>query len=468
MIETKQAVARGISCALRIWLAVTGLAAASSLLLYVSCGVKGLALLIQVGPLSIAEQTLSCVAITWLAWGIALLLLNNPAIRDQQGVAIICSVLLLLLYVNFLRERIHYADVDDYVRAAFNLHDGQPFHSRYLYPPLLATLCQPFLPLGAHGVSAVFWLANLVSLVAFFWLLSALLGCYGFGRRLALALAFLFMVVNVPILRTLGYVQINLHVVNLILLALLLFPKHRIVSALALALAVHLKASPLVLALPFFLTRDRTWGVSFLAWLIGLAGVTFCFYGGAPFMAFSDNIRNVYGANGICFRENSVDSLIRSAGYVVGMEASAMVLFFKVPVILGLLCGVGYTMRKATFSFGSEGRSAILNSIPILCVLMVFASPLVWEHHLVFLAVPFLVVIKKLNTPAAWMWYSFAYLLAFLVPTFDFYPWSFGHLVSAVIVTLLMLRFCRESDAAWVATAGSRMDALFCGETEGR
>jgi len=444
-------------------MAVTGLVAVSSLALYAGRGVKGLELLVQRGPLSIAEQTLACVAITWLAWGIALVLLKNPQIRAEHGAAIVCSVVLLLLYVNILRERMHYADVGDYIRAAYNLHDGQPFHNRYLYPPLLATLCQPLLPLGTKGMAAAFWLANLVSLVAFFWLLCALLERYGFGRRLALSFVFLFMVVNVPILRTLGYVQINLHVINLILLALLLFPRHRIVSALMLALAVHLKASPLVLAIPFIGVRDKAWGVSFLSGLIGLTGLTFCFYGWAPFAAFLDNTCHIYAANGICFRENSVDSMIRSTGYVLGTDASVLVPYFKIPILLAILCGVGYMMRKAAFSMRADTQAAILNGIPALFVLMVFASPLVWEHHLVFLAVPFLVVTKKLNTPAAWMWYSFAYLLAFLVPAFDFYPWSFGRLISSGILMILMVRFCRARDADWFTVLGDWLDALFGG-----
>lgn len=460
MNGTEDPLERGLACALRAWVAATGLVLTCSAACYACWGLKGLALLIQRGPLSIAEQTLACVAVTWLVWGVALALLKNPRIRTQHGAAIVCSVVLLFLYVNILRERIHYADVGDYVRAAFDLHAGRPFHSRYLYPPLLATLCQPLLPLGARGVAAVFWLADLVSLVAFFWLMCAFLGLFGFGRRLALALVFLFMVVNVPILRTLGYVQINLHVVNLILLAVLLFPRHRIISALALALAVQLKVTPLVLAIPFFWVKDKVWGVSFFAGLVGLAGVTFSFYGWAPFESFIENTCHIYQANGICFRENSVDSLIRSTGYLLGGDASCLVLFFKVPMLLALFGSAVFAIRHATFVAGAQARSAISNGMPALCVLMVFASPLVWEHHLVFLAIPFLVLTKKLETAGAWVWYSFAYLLAFLMPTFDFYPWSFGHLISGGILVVLLFRFCRARDAAWFSTLDGRIDAL--------
>ncbi|HNX35833.1 MAG TPA: glycosyltransferase family 87 protein [Kiritimatiellia bacterium] len=451
----------GWNCAWRVWLALTGLVAVSCLAIYLHAGMTGLSALVQSGPLSIVAQTAACVAVSWSAWGIGLALLRSPRIRVEHGVAIACSFVLLLLYVNFLRERIHYADVDDYVKAAFNLRDGTPFHVRYIYPPLLATLCQPFLPLGAHGVAALFWSANLVSLVAFFWLLCAALERYGFGRRLAEGLAFLFLVVNVPVLRTLGYVQINLHVLNLILLAFLLFPRHRIVSALALALAVHLKVSPLLLAVPFICVRDKRWITAFLAGLVGLAGLTSVFYGWAPFASFLANASHIYAANGICFRENSIDSLIRGAGVLAGTDTGALVPYVKVPFLVFFLGCAGYTMRRVTYVERADAGAGVLNGLPAWSAVMVLASPLIWEHHLVFLAIPFFAVAKKMRMPSEWVAYSLAYLLTFLLPTFDFYPWSFGRLFSAAVLMVLMVRSCRAADAEWVARAGQRVDAFF-------
>jgi len=433
--------------ALRFWMAITVFISISTLALYAFFGSKGLFLLIQKGPISITEQTFACVGIAWLSWGIALVLLKNPRLRSEHGVAIVCSVFILLLYVNILRERTLYGDVGDYVRAAFDLQGGRPFHNRYIYPPLLATLCQPLLPLGKVALQAALWFANILSLMAFFWLLRAVLVQYGFGRRLSLWLVVIFMVVNVPIIRTLGYVQINLHVVNLIMLTLLLFPHHRILSALTLAVAVHLKAAPLILAFPFFWERDKKWIMSFLAGLIGLAGLTYVFYGWTPFAAFLHNAGNIYSANEICFRENSVDSLIRSTAFLLGVDSSSIVILFKTPILVLIFVTAVYNMRHVTFSVRKETGQDVLNSIPALLVLMVLASPLVWEHHPVFLAIPFLLITKKLNTPYLWIWYCFAYLLEFLMPTFDFYPWSYGRLISPIILIILMLRVCRQRDA---------------------
>ncbi len=59
---------------------------------------------------------------------------------------------------------------------------------------------------------------------------------------------------------------------------------------------------------------------------------------------------------------------------------------------------------------------------------------MVWEHHGVFVALSFLVMLKRLETPHEWLWFGLAYLLEFLLPTFDFYPWSFGRLIAPMLI----------------------------------
>ena len=90
----------------------------------------------------------------------------------------------------------------------------------------------------------------------------------------------------------------------------------------------------------------------------------------------------------------------------------------------------------------------MLNAIPPLFILMTLAAPVVWEHHGVFMALPFLVMLKRLETPHEWLWFGFAYLLEFLLPTFDFYPWSFGRLVAPMLILWQIWRLAdRKGDA---------------------
>ena len=49
-------------------------------------------------------------------------------------------------------------------------------------------------------------------------------------------------------------------------------------------------------------------------------------------------------------------------------------------------------------------------------------------------------MLKRLDTPHEWLWFGFAYLLEFLLPTFDFFPWSFGRLAAPLIILWQMWR----------------------------
>ncbi|MGE5775069.1 MAG: hypothetical protein ACM33V_02555, partial [Chloroflexota bacterium] len=69
---------------------------------------------------------------------------------------------------------------------------------------------------------------------------------------------------------------------------------------------------------------------------------------------------------------------------------------------------------------------------------MTLLSPLVWEHHALFLTLPFLLLLKKLESPAEWIYYGVAYLLVFLIPVFDYFPWSYGRLPGILILLFLL------------------------------
>jgi hypothetical protein len=100
-------------------------------------------------------------------------------------------------------------------------------------------------------------------------------------------------------------------------------------------------------------------------------------------------------------------------------------------------------VRRGTFAAGTSQRAAVFNAMPALLVLMVMVSPVIWEHHPVFLALSY-VAIATVLTPADWPLFGLAYFLEFLMPTFDFYPWSYGRLVSPLI--LLFLAWRRRAD----------------------
>ena len=174
--------------------------------------------------------------------------------------------------MSILRERFRYGDYHYYLEAATALANGQPLPDSYLYLPLWATLLQFLVPLGDQGFMIILWIVNILALAAFYFLLVTVLQRYGFSNHLAVVITVLFLLINTPLMRTLGFIQVNLLTLDLILLSILVYPKNEFLSALALALAVHLKTSPAVLVLAFLLEFNWRWliwfAVSFLA--IGL------------------------------------------------------------------------------------------------------------------------------------------------------------------------------------------------------
>jgi hypothetical protein len=406
--------------------------------------------LVQVGPASGLKLTYSALGLVWLASGLVLALFRRPAYRARHGLVTICCFLTLVLYANLLRERSEYPDTGDYMQAAFELAEGQPLHERYIYPPLVAASLELLVPFGRGGMRLALWTGNVLAVAAFAGLVALTLARYGFERRVAAGLALVFVAINVPVLRTLVYGQVNLHVANLILLALLAYPRLPVWSALALALAVHLKTSPIVLVLPFVTERNWRWAAAFAAWLAAVAGVIYAAHGVQPFLDFLRNARGVYEWTDLSFRENSIDTFLRSTAALVGgpfslVEQPPVRLVAKASVLALALAAFGVAIRRGAFVTRSAAGSHVFNGWPALAVLMVLASPLVWEHHPVFTALPFLVITQRLQTPGEWAAFSLAYCFVYWLPTFDFYPWSFGRLAGLLILLVLLLRISGRS-----------------------
>ncbi len=61
-----------------------------------------------------------------------------------------------------------------------------------------------------------------------------------------------------------------------------------------------------------------------------------------------------------------------------------------------------------------------------------------------YLALSFLLLLKRLETPNEWIWFGFAYFLEFVLPTFDFFPWSYGRLIAPLIILWLMWRATKK------------------------
>ncbi len=423
--------------AFQIWVVVTILVIISLIVIYLRNGMDGINLFIQQWPLSNLEITLASTSLTWILFGSLIYLLANEKINQQNVWIVAGFFLVLFVYLNIFRERFRYGDYHYYLEAATALANGQTLPDTYLYLPLWATLIQFLVPLGDSGVLTVLWILNIIALSTFYFLLIQILQRYNFSQNLSVVITILFLLINVPLLKTLGFVQVNLLVMDLILLSLLTYPKNNFLSALTLALAIHLKTSPAVLVLAFLLEFNWKW----LAWfaftfiLIGLFPIAI--NGTSPYFDYINNAFLLTQIPDTNFHDTSFDSFLRFLNPFFGIhieQTRIIVLILKVLLLTTTLFVMYKNIQQKSFS----PENKILNAVPSLFILMTLASPIVWDHHGIFTSLSFLLLLKRIDNPNHWLIFAFAYFLEFMLPSFDFFPWSYGRLFAPLAVLWLL------------------------------
>ena len=421
------------------WILVTVLSICAVVGLYFLLGLSWQTMPIQPGPHSDLRLTFLSVAVVWVLGGGCLFLLQKGIINSRNAVDFGCFLLVALLYIGILRERTAYGDVQDYVLAAVNLVHGEPLHARYVYPPLWGFLLSYLLVFGERIVFDVCWLLNYFALLLNFYLLRRVLIVYGYPSVWASIVVALFMCVNVPLLRTLGFVQINLHVLNAILASLVFYRKHSAWSAAALSLAGFLKFSPFVLAVAFVWRRDWRWMGWFLGWCVVIGVLPILQFGISPYGNFITNVGQIHDANGIQFRDFSFDSFFRTLWVLCGLRTDSWLIWTMLAKVglIGICGHIFFRVIKYRVFVQAE-ESAMLNALPLLLVFMTLFSPLIWPHHGIFLAIPFLVLLKWVPDVQLAMILGGAYALVFVMPVFDVFPLSHARLVGAGLLLYLM------------------------------
>jgi hypothetical protein len=441
--------------AFRAWVAFTFLVIASLIAIYLRNGMDGINLFIQEWPLSNLAVTLASTSLNWLLAGALLYLLANDKINKSNLWLTAGFFLVMFVYLGILRERLRYGDYHYYLEAAAALANGQSLPDTYLYLPLWATLLRFLIPLGDQGFMIVLWLVNILALSTFYFLLPQILQRYNFSQHLSILITVLFLLVNTPLMRTLGFIQVNLLTLDLILLSLLVYPKNTFLSALALALAVHLKTSPAVIMLAFLLEFNWRWmlwfGVSFLG--IGLFPAVL--YGADIYLQFVNNTIALAQIPDTNFHDTSFDSFLRFLNPFFGIQIETtriMALGAKVLLLIATLYTMAQNIREKSFS--KENRP--LNAAPALFIFMTLGSPIVWDHHGIFTALAFLLLLKRIQTPSHWMIFLAAYFFEFIQPSFDFFPWSYGRLLAPMIILWLMYATRKNEEPSSFITSANQ------------
>jgi hypothetical protein len=452
---------RAIRNAVLFWTGITCLVIFQFVWVYSRHGLAGFQAFMQEAPYTHIPITLASVAIAWLLTGFLLWLIFTERITKANALTWTGFYIVAFLYLNVLRERVRYGDIDYYTQAAFALIKNQPLPDFYLYPPLWATLLSFLAALGEEGILLIAWIANVVSLFLFYFLLHRILEHYQFKPNAAALTTTLFMLVNMPILRTLMYVQVNFHVMNLIFLSILFHKDRVFLSALTLALAVHFKASPAVLVLAFLLEFNWKWLAWFAINMVLIAVFTIAFYGISPYFDFINNLILLNAPHALSMHDSSFDSAIGTTLAYFRADFSVIRILVYAAKGVSVLVALYLCVRPPAFFSNGDSKAGLYNSIIPLFVAMTVASPLVWEHHGIFLTMPFLLLLRKIESPAQWILYGTVYLLVFLTPTFDYFPWSYARLPGILILLALLWMTRNRSDNTFFAAFNAWAESLF-------
>ena len=146
------------------------------------------------------------------------------------------------------------------------------------------------------------------------------------------------------------YVQVNFHVMNFILLSILFYRRSTpslaggsmdkdrpFLSALMLALAVHFKASPVVLVLAFLLEFNWKWLLWFAVNMIMIAGFTIAIYGMSPYFDFINNFLFISAPHGLSLHDSSFDSAIgMTLSYIRADAATIRILVLLAKAVIAM------------------------------------------------------------------------------------------------------------------------------------
>lgn len=390
----------------------------------------------------------------------------------QKQAPLLLALLVFFHYLALLRQHAARSwDYTCYERAAQAIVQGvNPYGDCYIYFPTPAQALAWLYQAAAYGVSLVATssatqVAQLWDLVFYLYeatqfmqLILAFALCYGLARRLGLEaqragvlIAGLFLFNN-PLLATLKHNQVNLWVLNSILLALLWAPRAPILSGLAVALGGHIKLYPLILLLPWTLTRH--WR-ALVATGVGMIGLVLIQTNGGrdwqlwqAFLAFADSF-----PQGSFFRDNSLHSLVyNTLGHLQWLAGDASYnvneqLVGRIVLVLTGLCGLAYLWRfvqrerRASNPVGQIGRSPAeqrtltnLGHSMDAIALGLLISPVVWEHHYL-LALPLVIWALASQSKVERLWLvALSAFLIFVLPTFDIFPLSYHRLAGLLLL----------------------------------
>jgi hypothetical protein len=286
-----------------------------------------------------------------------------------------------------------YFDTAERLRQGLPLYDarysfadrGSDFELQYLYPPALAALLAPLVPLSADVVFLI-WQAGIVaSLVAAALMLARFIRTLNPVKPSPEAsLLFLLLALWPPTLDGILWGQVNAYILVLLIGVVYATARSALRSAgFLLGIAIAIKATPAILVIPLLVNKQ--WRA--LLWTalgIMTAHLPLCLYPHG-LQAVPDFIRTT--------GEIAVGDVVNDPFYDYSLRR-VVTFFVDVPSVvftgLAAVVSVAYLAVVAAYvraSLNSNDHAGPLRGLELLLGIpvMIIISPLVWNHHLIWL-----------------------------------------------------------------------------------
>jgi hypothetical protein len=398
----------------------------------------------------------ACAGFAFLA--LAVLAARRHRHRLQVLLPLACVLLVGIMTMPFVRQAggVPSWDFRCYYEAGMSVRHGadiyQPQSGGWLYRyfPLLATVFSAAEMLPASGrLSATYTLwgiANCWAVLIYMLLLTAVLRSYRVSGPYLWPVMAAAMICNVPLQRTLSFSQVNLHVMNLILGLALLRATRPFAAGGLLGAAALLKTSPALLLVSAVAARNWRIVAGFAVGGAALAGGSMAVVGVKPWWDYF-HAAAVMHSEGI-YRDNSLQSLFLAVGTHLGMaqDSPGLMLAGKLAALaaaLGLIWLALQPRWRAVF-VGPDG-DFVLGSLPLLLLAMVVGSPMIWEHHWLFLQLPLLLLVVRAWETRYALSALFIYGIVFLMPIFDSLPLSYHRLAALAWWLVVVWRMSKEA-----------------------
>lgn len=370
---------------------------------------------------------------------------TQPASRtDLLWLAAPFVVILPVLY-QYAEYPVRSWDYDCYQIAAEKIVAGEsPYFGFYLYPPLLAWVMSVLNRVFGNPETVFF---------SYQYLQLILVGCTAFQMRALIGrlqadrdkgalLLIGLMVFNIPLWRTIHHNQVNLVLLNILLFSILNFGKKPWLNGLLLAIGVHLKLYPTVIAGIWVVRKQIKPALLFFLMVVIMAIILNLFLPGI-WQEFGDFFRNFPG--GVTLRDNGLHSIIYNLFYIPGlhqgMDTGNFLTFIKGIYYLaaGVVClyflyrfltRAAIRNQEGSGLFQAQSLWLQTGDIADAGAFMVCFSPMVWEHHYV-LTLP--ITVFALCLKPHWKTWMAAFLI-FGMPVADVFLLSLTRIIGLAIL----------------------------------